>query len=58
MLSKAGAIVVLIVGFLFAVLLQLGIHTESPLRSRCDSHLAHEEVSGALKPASELKVRQ
>jgi len=58
MLSKAAAIVVLIAGFFFAVGLQLGINTEFLVRSRYERRLAHEEVSGALKPAPEPKVRQ
>jgi len=58
MLSKAAAIVVLIAGFLFAVGLQLGTNTDFLARSRYERRLAHEEVSGAVKPAPELKVRQ
>jgi len=57
-LSKAAAIVVLVAGFLFAVGLQLGTNTDFIVRSRYERRLAHEEVSGGLKPAPEPKVRQ
>ena len=57
-LSKAAAVAVLIAGFFFAVLLQLGIHTEFLVRGCCERRVAHEEVSGALTPSSDLKVRQ
>ena len=57
-LSKAAAVAVLIAGFFFALLLQLGIHTKLVVRALSESPVAHEEVSGALSPASDLKVRQ